>query len=322
MKKYSFTSALLLFSAGAVIAVAHYMTTGNTATYIARTPVISSQVPSVNSASISTSSLAPLPPAPTPVVATSTQPSVTATAYIVGNVATGEVYLSQDATWASPIASISKLFTALVASTTMNPEQTVTVTQPMLDAYSDSYGFSLGEQLTLGEVIPSMLIESNNNLAEGLAMTYGYASFIQKMNLLAKNLGLTRTTFMDASGLSNGNISDAKDLFTFARNLYANHKDLLAITATPSYFLATTTEHNSHIVMSTDPFVGDPHLIGGKTGRTDAAGETMMTIFNYNLNGKNYPIAVIVLHSAQGERQIDSERLLFQAFDVIEKQNS
>jgi D-alanyl-D-alanine carboxypeptidase len=321
VNKYLTIGAFALFIGVVVLGFAH-----SSSDYVA-SPLSGSISVSAPRPVHSSISLAPPPAlnpavsaAQTSIVVAPTPSSITAEEYLVGNAETGQVYLSKNVTTGNPIASISKLFTALVADENMDPNQIIQITQAMLDVYPDSYGFYLGEKFTLNELMYPLLIESNNNIAEGIAQTYGYSIFIQKMNALAASIGLARTHFQDASGLSDGNISDAQDLFTFARYLYASQRSLLTLTTTPSWSFATTSDHGAHIILSTDPFIGDPHLVGGKTGRTNEAGETMMTIFNYESAGKNYPIAIIVLHSAPGERQIDSERLLFEAMAVIDAQ--
>ena len=320
MQKYIASGAITLIICIVLLGIAH-----SSSTYVSRPfrPSITASIPVVDHSPIL---LAPIPVASTqqrptilPTKTESVTPvsPITAGAYLVGNAETGEVYISKNVKDVGPIASISKLFTALVAQTAMDPNQTITITQQMLDVYPNAYGFNLGEKFTLSDLMYPLLVQSNNNIAEGIAQTYGYNMFIFKMNSLALSLGLTRTHFQDASGLSDGNISNAQDLFTFGRYLYTSKRPLLALTTTYSWSFASTSDHGSHIVLSTDPFIGDPHLVGGKTGRTDAAGETMLTIFNYSLSGKNYPIAIVVLHSDPGQRQNDSVRLLFQAIAVI-----
>ena len=65
--------------------------------------------------------------------------------------------------------------------------------------------------------------------------------------------------------------------------------------------MATTTLHDGHDFVNIDPFAYDPHYIGGKTGRSDQAGETMLSLFNLpSASGATVPVAIIVLHSNQG----------------------
>jgi D-alanyl-D-alanine carboxypeptidase len=261
--------------------------------------------------------------------------SVTATSYLVGNLATGQIYYSKDPTLENGLASISKLFTAIVAEQNMDPNQIIQITPAMLAVYPNSYGILLGEKFTLHDLLYGMLLQSNDNIAEGIAMAYSSPStyisapagttpsesaFIAKMNTLAASLNLTHTHFIDASGLDEGNVTDANDLFSFAQYLYKNQQPLLGITDTYSYEVATSTDHLGHDFINIDPFVGDPHYIGGKTGRTDEAGETMLSMFNYESDGVNYPIVVIVLHSDMLERQNDTSELYEQTMDLIDKQ--
>ena len=259
--------------------------------------------------------------------------TISAESYIVGNAATGQIYFSKSPTLVNGSASISKLFTAIVAEENMNPNQVIQITPAMLAVYPNSYGILLGEKFSLSDLLYAMLLQSNDNIAEGIAMTYSSpdtyiiaasgtipseSTFIQKMNALTASLNLTQTHFADASGLDAGNVTDAKDLFSFAQYLYKNQQPLLDITNTYSYTVATTTDHLGHDFLNIDPFVGDPHYIGGKTGRTDLAGENMLSIFNYtSTKGDNYPIVVIVLHSDLSERQNDTSRLYLQAIDLI-----
>jgi D-alanyl-D-alanine carboxypeptidase len=283
---------------------------------------------------------------------------VTAWAYLVGNVATGQVYLAKNVSEVLPIASISKLTATLVARQFMNQNQLVPITQQVLDVYSDSYGLELGEQFPVSEIYYPILLQSNDNAVEALAFTYGNTAgtviatstassttasstdvasstdtaFVEKMNEYASELGMTRSHFIDASGLSDGNVSTAADMFTLAKFLYTDKLDdkiftpnIFAITTMPSVFIATTSDHGSHDFLNINPFAGDPDFLGGKTGRTYAAGETMLSIFNYqapagNVVGgqtKSDPIVVIVLHSDFGTREADTEKLLTEVEDGI-----
>ena len=114
------------------------------------------------------------------------------------------------------------------------------------------------------------------------------------------------TYFADPSGLSEHNQSSARDFFTFARYLYLYRPDILALTRTVRTTVATTSDHGSHDFASIHPFVTDYRFIGGKTGRTPEAGETMLT--EMRLNGQ--PIAIIVLGSEFAHRASDTQLLI------------
>jgi D-alanyl-D-alanine carboxypeptidase len=98
-------------------------------------------------------------------------------------------------------------------------------------------------------------------------------------------------------------MSSASDFFELAKYLYKSRKDILDITRVEKYTIASSTEHGYHVFSNIHPFVRDPQYIGGKTGHTDQAKDTMLTIFKI----KNQPIAIIVLSS--NNRKVDTQIL-------------
>jgi D-alanyl-D-alanine endopeptidase (penicillin-binding protein 7) len=135
--------------------------------------------------------------------------------------------------------------------------------------------------------------------------------FLEAMSSYAWEIGMPKSFFADPSGVSPQNAASARDLFALAQYLTEHRPDILALTRVPSVTIATTTEHGSHAIVSTHPFVRDPRFIGGKTGRTPEAGETMMTIMNI----QNKPIVIIILGSRYGARENDTRLLL----DAVQK---
>ncbi len=239
--------------------------------------------------------------------------AITAEAYLVANLDTGEIYSEHNSRKVFPIASLSKLVTALVVLHTVPPDRKVTVTQPMLDAHGDAGHLVLGETLTVSELMYPLLLESSNDAAEALAQSHGYAGFITKMNSFTRELGMTSTYFRDASGLSSGNTSNAHDLFILSQYIYSTEKPLLEMTRQLTISVASTTEHGAHTWNTINPFPLDPHFMGGKTGRTTEAKESMISLFRYVHGNISYPVAIIVLRSDLRAREIDSS-LLFEKF--------
>lgn len=240
--------------------------------------------------------------------------SITAEAYIVGNIQTGEIYIKYNSDKIFPIASLSKLFTSLVSLHILNKESKVTINQKMLDTLGDAGHLKKDEKWTTQELLYPLLLESSNDAAEALAQSFGYSKFIDFMNSFAMEIGMKRSSFKDASGLSSNNISNANDLFILAQYLYKNEKVILDITKLKDITFATTTDHDYHKFVSINPFVYYEPFIGGKTGRTEEAKESMISLFNFNVNNKDstttYPIAIIILRSEFGKREIDTEIIL------------
>ncbi len=254
-----------------------------------------------------------------PAKVTPPKPLISAESYLVANLLTEEVYASHNPGTVFPIASLTKLLTAIIARQNMPSDQKITITDSMLAAYGDAGHLKNGEIFTVSELIYPLLLESSNDAAEALAQTYGYSAFIEKMNAFARNLSMTHTSFKDASGLSPKNYSNAKDLFIFTKYLYHNEKELLKKSREIKVELASSTEHGAHIFVTINPFPYDPHFLGGKTGRTDEAKESMISIFQYEHGSVIYPVAVIVLRSDFSNREIDSSILFEKAINLIHK---
>ena len=240
-------------------------------------------------------------------------PGVTARAYLVGNVKTGKIYLEKNSSRVMPVASMSKLVTAFVATDMFSPTTTVTVTEQSMAVPPDGSNLKPGEHFSLEEILNPLLLNSSNVAAEAIASTTNRAAFMEMMRSYAWEVGMPHSFFADPSGINPQNAASAQDLFGLAKYLMFFRPDILALTHVASSTIATTTDHGSHTISSTHPFVKDPRFIGGKTGRTEEAGETMMTILN--LNGQ--PIVFVILGSRYGSREFDTRLLITEVEPAI-----
>ena len=241
--------------------------------------------------------------------------AITAEAYMVGDLISGKIYLESNSEKVFPIASLSKFFTAIVATNIMDLKSKVTITQPMLEAYGEAGNLVKGEVYTVEELLYPMLLESSNDAAEAIAQSYGYDKFIGFMNSIALEIGMKHTSFKDASGLNSGNVSNIRDLFILSKYYFDNEKKILEITKQKDFAIATTTDHGFHKYISINPFVVYEPFIGGKTGRTKEAKESMISLFNVEMGTSTRPVAVILLRSSIGEREMDTEKVLIKVMN-------
>jgi D-alanyl-D-alanine carboxypeptidase len=241
--------------------------------------------------------------APTPV---SSSDMVSAKAYLVGNVETGEIILKHNISMVLPVASMSKLITAIAATDTISPTTTITISDEMTKVAGDASMLVAEEKFKMTELLYPLLLSSSNIAAEALASAIDRTKFLELMSSYAWEVGMPKTFFADPSGIDPNNQSSAEDFFALARYLYKSRSEILAITRMDKTFLGTTTDHNYHDFVNTHPFVNDQNFIGGKTGRTPQALETMLTIIKIN----DKPIAVIVLGSEIGSRASDTRILI------------
>lgn len=239
--------------------------------------------------------------------------SIGAKAYLVGDVNTGKVYLSRNIAQALPVASMSKLVTAFVSTDLIKKDAVISITEEEMKLPQDGSLIMAGEKFTMNELLYPLLLNSSNIAAEALASATGRSSFLENMSSYSWEIGMPKTFFADASGLSPNNAASAEDLFELAKYLYKYRPDILAITRTIKTSVSTTTDHGAHNFTNIHPFVMDVDFIGGKTGHTPQAGDTMLTIINI----KNKPIAIVVLGSGKGEREKDTRILI----DIYKKQN-
>jgi D-alanyl-D-alanine endopeptidase (penicillin-binding protein 7) len=133
----------------------------------------------------------------------------------------GEVIYAKNADHVLPIASITKLMTALVVLDARLPlDEVLTISEDDKDYLRNTHSrLRVGSQLTRRELLHIALMSSENRAAAALARTYpaGKAAFIQLMNAKARVLGMRDTRFADSTGLDGDNVSTARDLVKLAR---------------------------------------------------------------------------------------------------------
>ncbi len=239
-------------------------------------------------------------------------PQISADAYLVADLDSGDILLEHNSGREYPIASLTKLITALTSLDVVNQYQTARVSSRASATYGDFGGLKEGELVSVGTLLYPLLLESSNDAAEVIAEHYGRNRFLSQMNKKARSIGLNMTHFDDPSGLSPKNTSTAQDLFTLAQYVYRHKSYVLDITKTA---MKKVEKENlgakTHTWYNNNYFVvkGNPRYLGGKNGYTDAAGRTLISLFSLPLSEfQKRNIAVIVLASENREK--DAEKLV------------
>ena len=148
----------------------------------------------------------------------SSQPSVNARAALVMDAQTGEVLYSKNSNMSVPIASITKLMTAVVtADARLNMSEEITLQSidfAGAGGKNSSSTLRVGDTMNRAEALLFALMKSENPAAAALARTYpgGRPAFIAAMNAKAKQLGMSSTRFAESTGLDPHNVSSARDL--------------------------------------------------------------------------------------------------------------
>ena len=203
-----------------------------------------------------------------------------------------------------PIASLTKLMTAVISLENQPLSKKIEITQAMVSPLEGGNNGKLrvGEKIAVEELLEMALVESSNDAALALAEVNGRENFINLMNLKAAEIGLRSTRFSNPTGL------EAENNFSTARDM-AN----LAILILKKYPLILETSSQSSIkVLSTFSQIDDLKIIGGKTGYTDEAGGCIILILKDKNN--NYFINVI-LGADSRESRFSEMRKLIDAFN-------
>jgi len=143
-------------------------------------------------------------------------PVLGSSAFYVVNQRTGEVLLERNATEVLPIASITKLMTAMVVlDAGLSLSEPIVITDEDIDQLKGTGSrLALGTTLAREEMLQLALMSSENRAASALARHYpgGEAAFVEAMNVKARLLGLWNTRFHDGTGLNPANVSSPRDL--------------------------------------------------------------------------------------------------------------
>ncbi len=231
------------------------------------------------------------------------QPKVSAQAYLIGDLNTGEIILSKNQDQKFSIASISKLMTALVASEIANPNDIAQVSKKALATEGKNGSLRIGEKIKIIDLLYPLLLESSNDAAEIIAEYFTRYVFIKKMNQKAENLKMSSTSYEDPSGLSPKNQSTVSDMFKLIGYLNQQKQDLLQITNKQSY------SNKKHSWSNINQFLNKNGYFGGKSGYTDEAKQTVISLFSIPLGEKgDRPIAIALL--ASQDRYKDVENIL------------
>ena len=133
----------------------------------------------------------------------------------------GKVLYGKNADSVVPIASITKLMTAMVVlDASLDPDESLTVSSDDVDTLRGSHSrLPVGVSLTRDEMLRVALMASENRAAHALSRYYpgGREAFVQAMNVKAMSLGMHGTRYLDPTGLSSSNVSTAEDLGRLVR---------------------------------------------------------------------------------------------------------
>jgi D-alanyl-D-alanine endopeptidase (penicillin-binding protein 7) len=247
--------------------------------------------------------------AASPATVVGKSPAVRSAAALVLDRSTGSVIYERRADAAAPIASITKLMTALVVLEAQQPldEEIEIVAADRTRTQGVASRLAVGTRLTREELLRLALMSSENRAAQALCRSYtgGEPACLAAMNAKALQLGMTGAHFEDGTGLSARNVATPNGLAKLV--MAANHVEMIReFSTTPAYSARVGRQvlefHN------TDPLVRDPEwqVSVQKTGHIAAAGQCL--VLQALIDGRD---VVIVLLNSVGKytRVADARRV-------------
>tara|TARA_Y100000310_G_scaffold342130_1_gene443911 strand:+ start:750 stop:2189 length:1440 start_codon:yes stop_codon:yes gene_type:complete len=239
-------------------------------------------------------------------------PAISAKAFLVIDLASGETLLQKRAEEKLSIASLTKLMTGVVAHEVIYLGRSIKVAPQMLASISQVFSPVTGERYMGIDLLYPLLMQSSNHSAKVLASFIGEETFVQNMNAKAASLEMTDTQFADTSGISAGNISTAYDLTKLLQYIYYKRPFLFDITKGVAFENVGLLKIGETIpvdkLRNFNEFVNEPDLIGVKNGETTAARQTLATAWEMNTAQGKVPMGIIVLGSE--DRKSDTGVLL------------
>jgi D-alanyl-D-alanine carboxypeptidase (penicillin-binding protein 5/6) len=246
---------------------------------------------------------------------TTAAPSIGAAGAILINAPTGQVLYAKEPDVARPIASLTKVMTAVIAVQARPPGHIVTVEDEATHQTGSVLGLTAGERITVESLLYALLLQSANDAATALAddISGTSASFVDRMNVRARKLGLRQTRFASPNGLDDGGHSSPRDLAALTRVAIGND-ELVRIMETKFAVLSNPDGPARHIQNRNVMLWLYPGAFGVKTGYTGAAGQCLIVAAK---RGDRVLISVVL---ADGHRVFDdSAALLEYGFGAFSK---
>ena len=222
---------------------------------------------------------------------------------------TNEVLFAKNQDAVLPIASLTKLMTAMVTvEAQLSMDEMITVTAEDVDTEKNSSSrLAVGSTLSRGELLHLALMSSENRAAHSLGRTFpgGLQAFVQHMNAKARGLGMADTRYVDPTGLNSGNQSSAKDLATLVKAAY--QQPIIRELST-SHEYAVRLGHRQVQFRNTNSLVRNPAWDIGlqKTGYIVEAGRCL--VMQAKMAGRKL-IMVFLDSTGKYSRQADAERV-------------
>ncbi|MDP2648140.1 MAG: serine hydrolase [Candidatus Yanofskybacteria bacterium] len=224
------------------------------------------------------------------------KPVINAKSALIFDVQSGRFLFDRNSKERIPVASLTKIMSAVVAMNSLNLKDSVTVEKESVRVDRLKQDLYAGEIISVEDLLSTMLVGSSNDAAHALAAfakTKDF-DFVAKMNERAQALDMKDTLFLDSSGLNDNGYSTAQD-FTKLLSHALEYPGIWSILREPEFVLKPDGAIERQIKNTNQLLSVISGIVGGKTGYTDGALGCM--ILAVNMSGKHDTLVIIVLGS-------------------------
>ena len=236
------------------------------------------------------------------------KPQLTAKSAIVYDTRSSKFLYSKNPGERLPIASLTKLLSAVVIFEALNLDDIVVVPAGTIKVDGEKQTLYLDERIKVRDLVKMMLIESSNDAAYALmlhASSYGF-NLVGLMDKKAAELGMDDSIFHDPAGLNDDALSSSEDLVKLIK-YSLKFDELWSILGEKTASVYSVDGRIEHRLNSTNQLLNViPDIVGGKTGYTEKALGCMLLVIDFP--GNNDKLIIIVLGST--ERFTDTEKLV------------
>lgn len=207
-----------------------------------------------------------------------------AAAYVVADFDTGEVIAEKAMSQKLPMASLTKIMTAIVALDLADPSESFTVSRHASQIEPTIMGVTYGETLTLHDLLEALLMTSANDAAEiikeNINQKYHQEVFIEAMNKKAQLMRLQNTGFTNPQGFDDfDHYSSAEDIAILSHYAISNYPLIAKIVKSDMTYLPQTLTHAEYKLPNWNGLLGVyPGVSGIKIGNTGKAGKTIAVV--------------------------------------------
>jgi D-alanyl-D-alanine endopeptidase (penicillin-binding protein 7) len=226
------------------------------------------------------------------------EPNLQSSGVLVLDPTTGQTLYSKNADHTAPIASITKLMTAMVVLDAKLPlDEVLQISNDDIDMVKGTRSrLPIGSHFRRDDLLRLALMASDNRAASALGRNYpgGLPAFVEAMNAKAKLLGLSQTHYVDSSGLSPGNVSSAQDLGKLVSEA-SKYELIREYTTTGAVNVQLPDSKRKLTFVNTNALVraGDWKIGLSKTGFINEAGKCLVM----QAMIANQPIVIVLLDS-------------------------